>query len=538
MVAGWYTAVVLFFHCCTNDPCDYGGDVGEKASEHFPAQEARAYFEQTAEDLRMVHIGCRHEHGDCGHGHGQSTKGILNEVEQAALMTPLWNDLRQTYENGKVVTLEVPLRVGGTPLKAWSPRKADGHAGSVDGSTVTMKLILQKNIETGNKRYFIATFIPDSSCYNKRKDMKTPYRFMRDRDYSGYVIISDVEGRYIVSFLHRNGTRQAVNIRQCTANDYTTDTARIIDRLYISSPIPSIMTRSSDAEEDETQGNYCALCGQFYYGIYCPNNCGFEVEQPTTWCSVCNFPTERCICCRYCGKHPCVCNASNIEERPLAGEYGKDFVCPNPNCTYGEFCIGICGYGSGGGTTESPGGGGGTTLPDNVVFTNVLNSVAKAIDTYSDTIISYLEKQILDIAIPDNLKLAGMIGPQTDLNGKIVQYRCRIHKATFKAASSDGKLLLVFHEIMHMIYWKERGYDPSKKDQYNDLHHQQMVRDPRTIRWLKALLPKYTDTQIKDAIRYVGTEASPIFESLPRSQRAYIEGLFRRKGIIFEGKAK
>lgn len=92
----------------------------------------------------MVHIGCRHEHGDCGHGHGQSTKGILNEVEQAALMTPLWNDLRQTYENGKVVTLEVPLRVGGTPLKAWSPRKADGHAGSVDGSTVTMKLILQK----------------------------------------------------------------------------------------------------------------------------------------------------------------------------------------------------------------------------------------------------------------------------------------------------------------------------------------------------------------------------------------------------------
>ena len=224
------TAVVLFFHCCTNDPCDYGGDVGEKASEHFPAQEARAYFEQTAEDLRMVHIGCRHEHGDCGHGHGQSTKGILNEVEQAALMTPLWNDLRQTYENGKVVTLEVPLRVGGTPLKAWSPRKADGHAGSVDGSTVTMKLILQKNIETGNKRYFIATFIPDSSCYNKRKDMKTPYRFMRDRDYSGYVIISDVEGRYLASYLHRNGGRMEVGMRQ-RSTDENADTTDVIDRL-------------------------------------------------------------------------------------------------------------------------------------------------------------------------------------------------------------------------------------------------------------------------------------------------------------------
>lgn len=103
-------------------------------------------------------------------------KGILNEVEQAALMTPLWNDLRQTYENGKVVTLEVPLRVGGTPLKAWSPRKADGHAGSVDGSTVTMKLILQKTSKPEINAIFIATFIPDSSCYNKRKDMKTPYR--------------------------------------------------------------------------------------------------------------------------------------------------------------------------------------------------------------------------------------------------------------------------------------------------------------------------------------------------------------------------
>ena len=89
---------------------------------------------------------------------------------------------------------------------------------------------------------------------------------------------------------------------------------------------------------------------------------------------------------------------------------------------------------------------------------------------------------------------------------------------------------------MHMIYWKERGYDPSKKDQYNDLHHQQMVRDPRTIRWLKALLPKYTDTQIKDAIRYVGTEASPVFESLTDSHKAYIKAFFLQQGIIFEGK--
>ena len=189
----------------------------------------------------MVHIGCRHEHGDCGHGHGQSTKGILNEVEQAALMTPLWNDLRQTYENGKVVTLEVPLRVGGTPLKA------------------------------GNKRYFIATFIPDSSCYNKRKDMKTPYRFMRDRDYSGYVIISDVEGRYLASYLHRNGGRMEVGMRQ-RSTDENADTTDVIDRLYMSTPTLALVTRSSDSESDGNEGfGYCPFCNSISVWGVCPN---------------------------------------------------------------------------------------------------------------------------------------------------------------------------------------------------------------------------------------------------------------------------
>ena len=84
MVAGWYYGRRLIFPLLHERSVRLWRGCRRKGIRTFPAQEARAYFEQTAEDLCMVHIGCRHEHGDCGHGHGQSTKGILNEVEQAA----------------------------------------------------------------------------------------------------------------------------------------------------------------------------------------------------------------------------------------------------------------------------------------------------------------------------------------------------------------------------------------------------------------------------------------------------------------------
>ena len=522
------TAVVIFFHCCTNDPCDYGGDVGEKASEHFPAQEARAYFEQTAEDLRMVHIGCRHEHGDCGHGHGQSTKGILNEVEQAALMTPLWNDLRQTYENGKVVTLEVPLRVGGTPLKAWSPRKADGHAGSVDGSTVTMKLILQKNIETGNKRYFIATFIPDSSCYNKRKDMKTPYRFMRDRDYSGYVIISDVEGRYLASYLHRNGGRMEVGMRQ-RSTDENADTTDVIDRLYMSTPTLALVTRSSDSESDGNEGfGYCPFCNSISVWGVCPNGCGIEVTP--SYCSVCGFLSERCVCCPICKHHPCTCFS---QEGSIDVGYGGEFKCTNPGCLF-QFCNGECEE-----LDNIPTAGHSDPKPDQL--TAAWNEVNLGIPWACSQMLRNLQAEGKLTIKFGRISKAGTTNVRYNtqtrqINGYVMTY----DETLFGDASSLGKRMLVFHEVVHVILFDSlKWMNPNKsfKD-YDNEHHEKMVKDQNINSWLKKLFPGFTEEKY-EMLRYAGTEDSPVFkDELTKPEQGFYKKFLSDQGIIVDAKAK
>ena len=130
-----------------------------------------------------------------------------DEVEGGPVLTPQWSKGRQTDDNGLAVSIEIPLAVQGTPPQAAVSEKRNGRKPSSYLSTGLSKLILKKNVETGETFYFIATFIPDSACFGKRKQDVKNYRYMKDADYSGLVILSDERGG--VSRRHSPQRREA-----------------------------------------------------------------------------------------------------------------------------------------------------------------------------------------------------------------------------------------------------------------------------------------------------------------------------------------
>ena len=57
-----------------------------------------------------------------------------------------------------------------------------------------------------------------------------------------------------------------------------------------------------------------------------------------SYCSVCGFLSERCVCCPICKHHPCTCFS---QEGSIDVGYGGEFKCTNPGCLF-QFCNGEC----------------------------------------------------------------------------------------------------------------------------------------------------------------------------------------------------
>ena len=346
-------------YCCSSEYDIFENDV-EQISDQFSVAEARAYFERTAEDLRGVTIGA-------GHTHAPVTKALpgADEVEGGPVLTPQWSKGRQTDDNGLAVSIEIPLAVQGTPLQAAVSEKRNGRKPSSYLSTGLSKLILKKNVETGETFYFIATFIPDSACFAKRKQDIKNYRYMKDADYSGLVILSDERGEYLGAILRKDGKQQRVKLRRCIPESEKPQdvTDNVLMRLNLSQKAPiALLAGTNDSEErndDEIKDGICLGCGQPLNGFdYCQNpNCGgVEVVGPP------------------------------LQPRPDPIWPG---LCTNPNCPYGGHCNGLCdhaGIGGGGDNGGGTTGGGGEIGNDNSESVFVLIPRAKMLDAVNKAV--------------------------------------------------------------------------------------------------------------------------------------------------------
>lgn len=517
--------IALIFICsCQSDPYDNAEfPSATNSSSKFSPQEARSYFERTAEDLRAVSF--RHTHSM------QTKSSICEQPESQEVFTPLWNDLRQTDENDLCVTMEIPLETRGGPLLGWCESHLTGdRPGGVSPVAIASNLVIKKNIETDDIFYFVATFIPDPTCARERKGQKHPYRFMMDRQYSGYVVISDVTGEYVTAFLHRNGSHCQVHLR-IPESEQPTDSSEVTDRLRLATPGAELMTRSADSEQDETR-YYCAYCNWQIVNGSCPNpNCK-PVEVVA--CPVCH--SQECVCCPVCKSYPCKCNPK---------------TCTNANCPYGGYCNGLCSTGSGGGTGGGGSTGGGTTggggtpggnitpqsfswkpgTPYPTVSTTYVRwkNLFNNAQTTLDFRLIYINSAIVDGKfIIRNFKYPSNIGYVTKdpYSGKwyIDLDASQIPQGTF------AEQLIMVHELYHLhLYLKAGVTKPTSSD--NDDHHRQMVEDGIYVEWLKKMFPGHKDAEY-ELMKYAGTTLSPVFINESSSKKKQINTFFLKNSIL------
>lgn len=123
---------------------------------------------------------------------------------------------------------------------------------------------------------------------------------------------------------------------------------------------------------------------------------------------------------------------------------------------------------------------------------------------------------------------------------KITSYAMTYDETLFGDASSLGKRMLVFHEVVHVILFDSlKWMNPNKSfADYQDDQHEKMVRDPNIYTWLKKLFPGFTENEYK-MLRYAGTEESPIFrDSLNVPEQENIRKFFKIEKIVIDGKVK
>lgn len=313
--------LIIIFIGCADDHMDRTS-IG--VSAELNVKDARSYFEEKIQTLQPVNIV---EH---------DLIRTRSECEQDLFhgLTPFWKEA-SFYRHGKISSIELPIVETVMAGVSMSERK-NGDVIENYITTSEIKLIIQRNEETGAMRYFVATLIGDKEYLESEKVNSRRFHFFGDTLFSGITIISNAFGTYKKSYLHKDGRKKSVflipNIELVGA-----DTLSFMSFRFL--PI--------NAGGVETRGDIPWFDGGGDGGDYnCPrcNNAGCSYCTITvTWCRRCDNVVENRACCYLCGSFPCICD----------GGGGGDWSCQYCGDFY---CRGECQQ-EHGGDGSNPGGG-------------------------------------------------------------------------------------------------------------------------------------------------------------------------------------
>ena len=318
---------ILAFHSCSHERFD-----GDKRNSDFSVDEARAYFENNATDLRYNELIYSRT----------PTKADDNIV-------PQWKNAKHgTTPNSEVIMIPIlePDRLGA----ALTTTLFGLREGTADDVKVESHLVIQKYSATGKLRRFITTVVGISKDKNAN-----PYLFTGDRaKFRGFMLISNETGKCEEVFYYMGGRRFKMHIGHYTAEEKKAN-KHLQMSVGFSFVETSIATKSRGGHQPgEDVDFYCFNCHSLTNF-----NCGV--------CTVCGAGPkeigggEAYFFCRGCGKlvGSCICRP----EPPPHPENPKDkkevcLLCGDIYCS-GE-CQqdkGFGGGGSGGGGNNKWNGG-------------------------------------------------------------------------------------------------------------------------------------------------------------------------------------
>ena len=304
---------ILAFHSCSHERFD-----GDKRNLDFSVDEARAYFESSATDLRYNELVYSRT----------PTKADNNIV-------PRWNNAKHgTTPNSEVIMIPIlePNRLGAALTTTLFGLKE----GTEDDVKVESHLVIQKYNATGKMRRFITTVVGISKDKNAN-----PYLFTGDRTkFRGFMLISNETGKCEEVFYYMGGKRFKMHI-----GNYTAEEKKVNKHLQVSVGFSltetSIATKGGGGHQSGEDGDsYCY-------------NCHSLTDFDSGVCAICGAEPqeigggEAYFFCRGCGKlvESCTCQPDPTPDPDP--ENPDDGACPLCGSTY---CSGECQHtGSGSG---------------------------------------------------------------------------------------------------------------------------------------------------------------------------------------------
>lgn len=287
-----------FFAC-------YDDEIEINNTQDSFTEQARAYFEENATDIQCVRIG--------KNAHNQSRNIHLS----SNLIIPDWGKLKE-LENRYFSTVEIPLSGDVYTQSVYAKKQEDGKYKKYL-YFVSTKLIIQRINPTGEFRYFIATLI------GKNRKSTEELTFLRPHNFTGLIIISDLDGKYLDAYQYDNGNKQRVILAHAAGyNESETDSSIIASSFNLmNTEETSNFLRSGESGGDIGSGSFCALCGK--------RNCNGSCEITVTRCKGCNQLPSNCRCCNDCHQWPCRCpRCPTCGSKYCSGDHSGGEVSPNP----------------------------------------------------------------------------------------------------------------------------------------------------------------------------------------------------------------
>ena len=294
-----FAVFMLFsFVRCSQDILDMVDDLG------VFTKEARLFFEQNATDIQTVRVGKQKE-------------GLARSMALSSrVITPNWEE-GQCVRRGAISSLEVPL-TGDVYVKSYYSRVQDGvRQGGL--SNVETKLIIQKHDELEEMRSFVVTIITDRRYEIMHAQSSQTCSFLSPKEFSGLMIVSDLEGNYLDAFQFTEGRQQRVALARASGME-----EKDIDPASVSSTFTlmdansaGIYTRSGEA------------------GGWTPVPPGDIPEVTVTYCPKCHLPIDQC-------------RGHSVTPPPVIPPV--QWYCPKCGSSV---CPGNCQTGTGGGSAPS-----------------------------------------------------------------------------------------------------------------------------------------------------------------------------------------
>lgn len=233
-------------------------------------------------------------------------KGLTGDIQVN------WNQYQLLDQDGQEIVL-FPLKH--TSIAVVSYLSVDGISRK-SASHLRSKLLVKK-CEDGNFAAFVVSYLPDKKYLNAHPQGTDDLGIeFWDTGYSGYYLLSTLEGKLVYGARFEEGRRVFKFFRTCDLlpgpSDGDTVHQHAHSRYHLAlnfvSGTKALRALAPDTNKENNGTYYCSFCHKPWEQCTCVT---VEPEPETEYCKECNsyIHNGRCNCCPVCKKYVCICSS-------------------------------------------------------------------------------------------------------------------------------------------------------------------------------------------------------------------------------------